>query len=316
LYASRRTRITIALLLLLSSGTSGLQATEKSPPAGPPYRVEGKVQPPKRISGMEPVLPKLEPGVKVSGKLILEPIIDEQGNVTDVKVVQGVPMGITEAVVAAVRTWKFTPATLKGRPVPVYFTLTLNFDTAPDFGPHFAKYLEGRPKLASLLRGRRYLEATEYLDAVTREARDPELQLARAYLFLAQDRLKNAWREAKAYRGPEPYEIFHRIGAAAWTQSGREALDAKERAEMVELGLKAETQALAEREGSFEAIAYKSLLLREKAKLASDPNESRELLAEADRLRDQALELEKAGKADGALEPAAREALSGSAEGI
>ncbi|HEV3075678.1 MAG TPA: hypothetical protein VHB47_14750 [Thermoanaerobaculia bacterium] len=33
----------------------------------------------------------------------------------------------------AVTDWVFEPATLAGRPVPVYYTLTVNFEV--DFGP-------------------------------------------------------------------------------------------------------------------------------------------------------------------------------------
>ena len=53
--------------------------------------------------------------------------IDEQGNVTDVSVLKGLPMGLSEAAVEAVKQWKYKPATLNGKPVAVYFNLTVNF---------------------------------------------------------------------------------------------------------------------------------------------------------------------------------------------
>jgi len=53
--------------------------------------------------------------------------IDEQGNVTEVSVLKGLPMGLSEAAMNAVRQWKFKPAMLNGKPVAVYFNLTVNF---------------------------------------------------------------------------------------------------------------------------------------------------------------------------------------------
>jgi periplasmic protein TonB len=63
----------------------------------------------------------------VQGAVIVEAVIDEQGRVTDVKILRGLPMGLDREAVAAVRQWRFTPATLQGKPVKVYFSLTVNF---------------------------------------------------------------------------------------------------------------------------------------------------------------------------------------------
>jgi protein TonB len=65
--------------------------------------------------------------VKVQGAVILEAVIDERGNVTSVRVVKGLPMGLDKSAIDAVSRWKFQPATLDGRPVAVYFNLTVNF---------------------------------------------------------------------------------------------------------------------------------------------------------------------------------------------
>lgn len=63
----------------------------------------------------------------VQGMVIVEAIINEQGNVDDVRVLRGLPMGLDREAVAAVQQWKFKPAMLADRPVKVYFTLTVNF---------------------------------------------------------------------------------------------------------------------------------------------------------------------------------------------
>jgi len=59
--------------------------------------------------------------------LEFEAIIDTGGNVTNVRVLKGLPMGLDRAAVEAVQKWKFKPATLEGRPVKVYYVLTVNF---------------------------------------------------------------------------------------------------------------------------------------------------------------------------------------------
>lgn len=63
----------------------------------------------------------------IQGAVILEAIIDEQGNVVDVRVLRGLPMGLDREAVNAVQQWKFRPAMQANKPVKVYFNLTVNF---------------------------------------------------------------------------------------------------------------------------------------------------------------------------------------------
>lgn len=55
---------------------------------------------------------ELPPGV--SGDVIVEVSIDEQGNVTELKLTQGIGYGIDEKVLAVLRQWHFRPATRNG----------------------------------------------------------------------------------------------------------------------------------------------------------------------------------------------------------
>jgi protein TonB len=61
------------------------------------------------------------------GTVVVEAIIDEQGRVTNVRILRGLPMGLDQAAVDAIQQWRFKPATLAGRAVKVYYTLTVNF---------------------------------------------------------------------------------------------------------------------------------------------------------------------------------------------
>ncbi|HET9212949.1 MAG TPA: TonB family protein [Thermoanaerobaculia bacterium] len=79
---------------------------------------------------LRPILPRYtESGRKagVQGMVIVEAIIDEKGNATNVRILQGLPMGLDRAAVEAIQQTRFKPAMVGSRPVKVYFTLTVNF---------------------------------------------------------------------------------------------------------------------------------------------------------------------------------------------
>ena len=63
----------------------------------------------------------------VQGMVIVEAIIDELGQVTNVRLVRGLPMALDLAAIQAIQQWRFKPALLDGRPVKVFYTLTVNF---------------------------------------------------------------------------------------------------------------------------------------------------------------------------------------------
>jgi len=53
----------------------------------------------------------------VEGRLVLEVTVDADGNVTAVKVVNGVDPALDAAAIATVKTWRFKPAMACGKPV-------------------------------------------------------------------------------------------------------------------------------------------------------------------------------------------------------
>lgn len=99
-------------------------------PAGPaigPMQIAGNVLAPVRIYSPDPHYPEEARHARVQGVVILQTIIDKDGNVTNVKVLKGLPSGLTEAAVDAVSSWRFKPATLEGKPVAVYYLVTVSF---------------------------------------------------------------------------------------------------------------------------------------------------------------------------------------------
>jgi TonB family protein len=102
----------------------------EGPPAGDaegPIQVGGDVKAPEKIFAPQPAYTEIARKGRVQGVVIVQAIIDKSGAVTNVKVLKGLPMGLEEAAVSAMKQWKFKPATLNGRPVTVYYNLTVNF---------------------------------------------------------------------------------------------------------------------------------------------------------------------------------------------
>ncbi len=93
-----------------------------------PLEVGGDVQPPRRLEAPLPTYPDAAWAAGISGDVLVKAVIDETGAVRDVEVLRGLPHGVTEAAVKAIRRWKFAPATRNGRPVAVYQTLSVRFE--------------------------------------------------------------------------------------------------------------------------------------------------------------------------------------------
>jgi TonB family protein len=110
-----------------SSGTAaGAGAQDGAAPgdADLPVDAGGGVVPPMLIesSKVQPVYPGEAPSAGELVQVLLELSIDERGKVVGVKVVRGLGPGCDaalEALVAAVRHWRFRPATRYGKPIEV-----------------------------------------------------------------------------------------------------------------------------------------------------------------------------------------------------
>ena len=59
--------------------------------------------------------------------MIIEAIIDKEGNVTNTRVLKALPMGLDKAAEDAVKKRRYRPARLNDRPVAVYMVVTVNF---------------------------------------------------------------------------------------------------------------------------------------------------------------------------------------------
>ena len=115
------------------SGTGGVEApvAPEPPPPPPvpsgPMRVGGAVKAPIVTNRAQPEYTEPARKARISGTVIVEAIIDKNGNVDRVKVIKGLPMGLSEQAASAVRQWKFKPGTMNGQNVDTIFNLTVTF---------------------------------------------------------------------------------------------------------------------------------------------------------------------------------------------
>ncbi|MEA2562585.1 MAG: hypothetical protein QOH06_4089 [Acidobacteriota bacterium] len=96
--------------------------------AASPLKVEGDVKPPKIVNKVQPEYPASARDAKIEGTVVVKTVIDEQGRVQ--KPTVGESSGnadLDKSALDTVAQWTFQPATLKGKPVAVYFTLTIRF---------------------------------------------------------------------------------------------------------------------------------------------------------------------------------------------
>ena len=110
--------------------TDDLVNLPTEPPPEPPteiLRVTGDVRAPVPLDQPEPRYTELARRHRVEGLVILDATLDAEGRVTDVQVMRGLPMGLEQEAVTAVRRWRYSPATLHGVPVPVRITVTVTY---------------------------------------------------------------------------------------------------------------------------------------------------------------------------------------------
>ncbi len=102
-------------------GVVAPKATASAAPAPPPppmTLVTEAVAPPRALRQEMPQFPEEARKAGVQVVVTVKYVVNEDGSVSDVVVVKGHPM-LDAEVVRAVRAWRFSPATLDGRPVRV-----------------------------------------------------------------------------------------------------------------------------------------------------------------------------------------------------
>ena len=82
---------------------------------------------PKLISGHEPKYTEAAREAKIEGTVILTVNVNEKGKVTAVKVKNSLDKGLDRNAVSTVKHWRFTPATVDGKPVTTEVNISVDF---------------------------------------------------------------------------------------------------------------------------------------------------------------------------------------------
>lgn len=106
------------------STVAPLAPKDKGPKA--PVRVGGRVKEPRLINRVDPIYPALAKQTHMQGSVVIDAIIDEHGEVVEMKVVSGPPL-LIQAALDAVRRWRYEPTYLNEEPVPVQLNVTVTF---------------------------------------------------------------------------------------------------------------------------------------------------------------------------------------------
>ena len=92
-------------------------------------RPGGDVKLPHKIYAPPPRYPALAMSSHVQGSVLIDAVIDENGNIVNARVVEGHPLLVPEAL-RTVMLWKYEPTYLNGVPYPIRMTITVNFSFA------------------------------------------------------------------------------------------------------------------------------------------------------------------------------------------
>jgi TonB family protein len=82
---------------------------------------------PEEIERVVPRYPGIARRAGVYGPVVIRGIVRRDGTIDNVEVIKDLPYGLGEAAREAVEQWRFRPATYRGEPIDVYYTVTVNF---------------------------------------------------------------------------------------------------------------------------------------------------------------------------------------------
>ena len=97
------------------------------PPPAAPVRVGGEIKAPALLRRVEPVYPGVAVSAHIEGLVILEATVNDQGEVTEVRVLRSTSPLLANAALDAVKEWRYSPLMLNGHKVKFILTVLLTF---------------------------------------------------------------------------------------------------------------------------------------------------------------------------------------------
>jgi TonB family protein len=82
---------------------------------------------PEELDRVVPRYPNLARRANVQGAVVVRGIVRRDGTIDNLEIIKDLPYGLGEEARRAVSRWRFRPATYRGEPIDVYYTVTVNF---------------------------------------------------------------------------------------------------------------------------------------------------------------------------------------------
>lgn len=109
------------------TGTAVPPPPPKPQPAKRIVRVGSGIKAPRQTYNVDPDYPLLAREAHIRGTVVVDAVIDEQGNVIQARVVSGHPLLVGPAL-KAVLQWKYEPTSLGGQPISVVLEVQVHFN--------------------------------------------------------------------------------------------------------------------------------------------------------------------------------------------
>lgn len=181
-----------------------------------------------------------------------------------------------------------------------------NLEYARTASTAFENYLKDSPDdakvqdylMSILVNSKQYDKALAYVDVLQQQhpedAKDPKWNKYRVNVLIQAGRLEDAEKLAMATPSPEQPISLYSIGVATWNKVyNNNSLDYAAKEQKVEMGLASLRKSIELKPDYFDSMFYLGLMLREKAKLETDPNARTNDVNEAETWLKKGLELRK-----------------------
>ena len=126
--ASTLAMLCFALSVPINSQSYGFKARIDGDCQGAVFKLDEVSRKPRITSRPAPEYTQAARRNRISGNVVLIIVLCRTGKVTDAKVVQGLPQGLTESCLDAAKRIEFEPAEKDGQPVSVRMQIEYNFD--------------------------------------------------------------------------------------------------------------------------------------------------------------------------------------------
>lgn len=92
-----------------------------------PYKVDKQVIAPQPQFTPDPEYSDVAASAKISGTVVVKAVVETNGLLSQIYIARPIGFGLDDEAANALKKWRFSPATLKNRPVPARVTIQVDF---------------------------------------------------------------------------------------------------------------------------------------------------------------------------------------------